>query len=268
MALNSRVHNIYERSQMQLLINRLSLDESVRKAATYPYTNGQRCINTDRLNNVINETLTKTYSSEKTKSYAEKQLDLLNIKGYCKIILNFAEGDDDSQIADSINVIIDGYCLNRTVYNTVVQAFELCGYFMSCEYWTPGKKEFVFQFEPLFQDVSYTKQNIPHYIYHVTKPTILHKIQRNGITPRSKNTQFNYPPRCYFFTELDEELIRWFAEDSEKVQEDQDCLVLTVDTTKLNNDVKFWEDKLFDGSVAIYTYDNIPPTAIVNYQKI
>ena len=267
MVLNSRRHNIYERSQIELLINRLSLDERIRKAPTYPYANGQQCISTIIPNTIVNETLTKTFSSEKTKSYVEKQLEVLNIKGFYKIILNYTQGDTDSQIADSINVVIDGYCLNRTVYNTVVQAFELCGYFLSCEYWTPYKKEYVFQFEPHFQDNSSSKQNIPRYIYHITKPTILHKIQRNGITPKSKNKQFSYPPRCYFFTVFDEDLMRWFAEYSEKVQEEQDYLVVTVDTTKLNDDVKFWTDKSFDSSVAIYTYDNIPPTAIVNFQK-
>lgn len=154
MVLNSRKHNIYERSQIQLLINRLSLDESVRKAATYPYTNGQQCLNTNTHNTVVNETLTKTFSSEKTKLYVEKQLEVLNIKGFYKIILNFTQGDTDSQIVDSINVVIDGYCLNRTVYDTVVYAFELCGYFLSCEHWTPYKKEYVFQFEPHFKEKS------------------------------------------------------------------------------------------------------------------
>ena len=156
MVLNSRRHNIYERSQIELLINRLSLDERIRKAPTYPYAHGQQCINTIIPNTIVNETLTKTFSSEKTKSYVEKQLEVLNIKGFYQIILNFTQEDTDSQIADRMNVVIDGYCLNRTVYNTVVQAFELCGYFLSCEYWTPYKKEYVFQFEPQFQDDSYT----------------------------------------------------------------------------------------------------------------
>ena len=44
--------------------------------------------------------------------------------------------------------------------------------------------------------------------------------------------------------------------------------MLEIDTKKLNNNIKFYEDPQFSGGLAVWCFDNIPPTAIsVNYHE-
>lgn len=46
--------------------------------------------------------------------------------------------------------------------------------------------------------------------------------------------------------------------------EDKEYVLLTIDISKLPNDIKFYCDPLAFG--AIFTYDNIPPNAIINIE--
>lgn len=258
-------HNPYQRSETGLYFNKKTLEERILQLPRYPHTQGQHRIfyKTKK----IHETLTKTFPTLKTKEYVEKEVNRLNLKGSIKFFIN--DFDEVSlginhNIADSVNVVIDDYIMTQELYNILIKSFEFCGYYLSNEYWSTNTNEFVTQFEPKYQDMSYNHNEIGNYIYHVTTPSFFQKIQKQGFIPKSRNKNYNYPPRCYFFTVNDKALMRWFMIESGKLKGGQDCVILTLDTSKIKNDVKFWMDKLFDSDIAVYTYDNIPFSAIVD----
>ena len=262
-------NNPYQRTYTKLLNNFKALNENVRSLPVIPYTEGQLCVKGKRYY-CLNETLTKTFPTLKTIDYVNNTLSKFKPKGEIKYFINDFNLNDlgyDHHIADSVNFVIEGQIMTQELYDTLIQSFELCGYYLSDEYWTEGRKEFVTQFEPKFQDEFYNNNEIGDELYHVTTINHLNKIKKIGFIPKSTNKKFNYPPRCYFFTIKDIEFMKWFMLNSAKTKQGQDCAVLTINTNLIKNNIRFYTDKLFDGGIAVYTYDNIPSSAIVNVEQ-
>lgn len=259
------VKNEFQRTMRGLLENRKTLNEEILYAKHYPHTKGQRLVNGKKYN-VLTEGLTMTYPTAKTINYIKDTLKKKHLP-----IGEFIENnyDGESDIADSINVVVDGYSLTQEVNDTLVHLFDTCGYYQSVFYWDNEKGDGVYQFEPKYQEHNYQGTEIGKYLYHVTTPSHYNKIMKQGFIPKSRNKKFNYPPRCYFFTEKDVEFIKEFMFYSDKAQKGDELILITVDVDKLKDGIKFWRDQLFVGTdIAVYTYDNIPNSAIVEVEKI
>lgn len=259
------LENKYMRTMRGLLEHHRTLSEALLCAKEYPYTIGQKQRNRMK-NKRLFEGLIKTYPTSKTIQFIKHVLKKKNLP-----IGKFIENNyyNESDIADSINVITDGYSLTQDLNDTLIKSFDSCGYYLSTFYWTEDKNDGVYQFEPKYREEDLKGKEIGDYLYHITTANHYNKIMKQGFIPKSRSKKFNYPPRCYFFTEDDIEFMKEFMINSGKVKYNSELIVITIDTSKLNDDIKFWDDQLFVGEdIAVYTYDNIPTSAIINVEKI
>ena len=259
------LENKYLRTMKGLLEHRRRLSKSLLEAKEYPYTNGQKQLNRAQ-NKHLFEGLIKTYPTDKTINHIKNVLRKKELP-----IGEFIENNyyGESDIADSINVIVDCYSVTQELNDTLIKLFDSCGYYLSTFYWTEDKNNGVYQFEPKYREEEYKGIEIGDFLYHVTTIGHYNKIIKQGFIPKSKNKIFDYPPRCYFFTEKNVDFMKEFMIDSRKAKEGEELVLITVDTNKLSDDIKFWDDQLFVGEdIAVYTYNNIPTSAIINVERI
>lgn len=267
----NKVINPYLRTMSGLMENRRTLPKKVMNAPIYPFVKGQKCVNGVKFN--INEGLTRTYPTVKTVEYIKSVINRLPNKdeGNIEFFINDYKGglDSDYDVADFVNVVIDGYIVTQDLYDTIVKLFDSCGYYESSVYWSKEGDDLIIQVEPKFQNESYSSTEIGDYLYHITTLNGWRKIQKNGFVPKSKNAKFNYPPRCYFFTKDDDEFMIEFMVTSDKLKKGDKAVILTIDTSKVKDTVKFWQDPLFVGAdIAVYTYENIPLNTVVDTKEI
>lgn len=219
--------------------------------------------------NTIKEGLVRTYPTEKTISYIKNTINKSNIKGGVKINITDIYGGlgEDYEIADSIEVKINSSIVDNA-YDLIKKLFDSCGYYETLKRWTKTKKTLIIVFEPKFPDESYSANDLSDNFYHITTLQGWDKIQKMGFVPRGKNSIYNYPPRCYFFIEDDFDLMTEFMSQN-KLKRGDKAVILTLDTSKIKKDVRFWIDKQFiGGDVAVYTYENIPPNTIIDAKEI
>lgn len=220
--------------------------------------------------NNMNEGLIKTYPLDKSIKYIIRKYDL-----------------SDEQIKiDSVNygiMTIDIICLilpnniSKNIIGDIKHDFRTCGYFNSQK---PKQIEntnfFVLIFEPKFtQNISDNVRKHCKYLYHSAPKSYLNKIIKKGLIPKSKNSLFFYPDRTFFM--VGDKLNTNQLDALKDIQntrnanielysniEDKEYVLLTIDISKLPNDINFYCDPLAFG--AIFTYDNIPPNAIINIE--
>lgn len=119
-----------------------------------------------------------------------------------------------------------------------------------------------------------TKVEINTPLYHLA-PDILYKhIQQRGLTPKTKSKISTHPERIYLLYPTtdsdyyDVALTLWTSlPESNAKNAIQDYYLLEVDTTKLSKH-KFYNDPLFYmAEGAVWTYQNIPTSAIEVVKK-
>lgn len=216
---------------------------------------------------VLSEGLIKTYPTKKTIDYVYNYVGVDDLKFYC----NTENELNDNDVIDIVTVIADSNNNNiALIRDNVIHAMEVCGYVLSTEYDVRenGKDETCWQFEPKYNDI----QNVPmfSYLYHVSTYDKKEKIKANGLTPRSDSIHFKYPPRIYLFTDL--KMADWYINYGGKnskeyvdkeLKKGNKFLIYQIGCSKLSKDIKFYRDGMMPFGTAIYTYDNIPPSAIV-----
>lgn len=140
--------------------------------------------------------------------------------------------------------ILDGY-LNKY------------GYFLCNEVsWGDGwaRLQYEKKFDTNITDL--VKRN--RYIYHICPDYLRDKITRQGITPhKSKFNGFRNDYRCYFF-------IKDFSFQNDI--ETNAYLLITIDTRKIEQDIKFYVDPRMDNGT--YTLQGIGPNAIVDIEEL
>ena len=108
-------------------------------------------------------------------------------------------------------------------------------------------------------------------LYHVTPDFYWDKIERIGLTPKSQSKLANHPGRIYLvksdeYPELEgsqsdiADLADIIADASSNKDRIEQMYVLQIDPSKLNS--KFYYDPNFQMGIGVWTYGNIPPTAI------
>lgn len=104
---------------------------------------------------------------------------------------------------------------------------------------------------------------IPKYVYHTTTTRFVDKIKQIGLTPKTLEKRSAHPERIYVsLSKKDSDLL--FKGLKQHFGKNQG-VELTIDTSLLKG--TFYEDPNFKGQGA-YTYQNIPPQAIVGYTPI
>ena len=117
----------------------------------------------------------------------------------------------------------------------------------------------IFSFEAKYDP----EVELPKYVYHITTTKFVDKIKQIGLTPKTLEKRSAHPERIYAsLSKKDSDfLFRGLKQHFGKNQ----GVELTIDTSLLKG--TFYEDPNFKGQGA-YTYQNIPPQAIVGYTPI
>lgn len=211
-----------------------------------------------------------------------KALDLvcnnLTSKGYPIKPNNFQIDcpNDDGTIYGHIRLMVVFNYLNREINDILINSFNASGYHLGKTFNrvdANGEKCIVFQFEPKFQ-TNVTNPNIGTLLYHVTTANAARKIMQQGFCPsnRTKNG-FKYGGRCYFFTVYDKSLFVNYMNEATKKNItgkntfNYDFEIITIDRRRIK-DVDFFTDPNFGRKIAVFTYSNIPPSAIVKQEKL
>lgn len=153
--------------------------------------------------------------------------------------------------------------------------FKSCGYFRACAdrvYEKEGLR--VIQYEPYHYE-TYKRLTIPKMIYHITTRDNRDDIIENGFiahgSKESDGKKFYYPPRNFFFTKHNEDLIINYMYIAEKVKmsniDNNETTLFHIDTSGLKH-IKFYSDPLYNEKEAVYTYEDISPEHIDHYIDI
>lgn len=245
------------------------------KPTNIPYNSDKRVVYTIPKEHSLEEGLIKTYPTSKAIDYVCKEL---NEKGYPVTPQYFytAIPNDDNTIYGKIVFMIPFDYLNKEIDDILKQCFNLCGYYLGAFFKQSDDLDnpcLVYQFEPKYQT---NKENstFSRYLFHATTANAAKKILKHGFCPSNRGKKvFNYDARCYFFTVYNKSLFDSFMEQSEKENKinshssNNDFKVITIDIEKCG-DVTFFTDPNFDYNIAVYTYENIPPSAIVKCEDL
>lgn len=220
----------------------------------------------------INEGLISTYPSERVRNVILRKFGLMDEQVEIRRI-SANEGD-----VDLITIIIPKNS-TKDYIGDITHEMETCGYFRSQEMqpYCGGNVYGVLVFEPKYSNNISTKiRESCHYLYHCTDSVNINKILKKGLIPRSNNALFMFPDRIYAFKGdvLTQEQIEIMYQIQMKHNEDisgtknpiekLEYYLLTIDINKIPQDVKLYSDPLSKG--AVFTNDNIPPSAIVDVQ--
>lgn len=222
----------------------------------------------DEDDSIIGEGLVKTYPIDKSINYIVRKYGLREKQIQLKTLDNGIK---------PINVIlailpnsIDGNTLGDIKHD-----FQTCGYFdHQAPKQVPNTNYFFIIFEPKFsQDISEFVRQSYQYLYHSTSTIYLDKIAKNGLIPKSKNSLFLYPDRTFLMVgnKLNNKQLNVLKNvqnarnkhvDTNNPIENKEYALITIDVSKLPTDIRFYCDPTAYG--AIFTYDSIPPQAILS----
>lgn len=148
--------------------------------------------------------------------------------------------------------------------------FHHHGYFRSTPdrvYKSSGEEIRVLQYEAYRYETS-KRIRLPKQIWYLTTPEYKDSILEKGfiVSCQPKVNWIHYPPRNYFFRKLDVRLFQRYLYQSEKIDnekfDENDVVMFTVNTD-LIPDIMFFNDPSFYEKEAVYTYDDVPASSIV-----
>ena len=167
--------------------------------------------------------------------------------------------------------------LDRNIPNNIMgdirHFMQSCGYF---ECTTPQiqNNKIVLVFEPHFtKNISDDIRRKYRFLYHATPTVYVQKILKMGLVPKSKNMLFLYHSRicCMRGNNLSKEQIS-VLKNVQTVRgrsphyDNNEYTILKINVAQLPQDIKFYADPM--ASNAIFTHDNIPPSAICVQGKL
>lgn len=210
----------------------------------------------------LNEGLIKTYPPETTLRYIKGLYNLKDEQIACIDSRAKEAGDESKKFA----VFIKN---TKELVDSIKKAFDLCGYTLSIENYIG--ENVLLQFIPKYSgEITDKVQEIGHLV-HITPVYNKESILKNGLSPRLKNNMFIHNGRIYFFPN-DRRLYREihfqmddFEKNLKNKRNNQVWTLFTITVDKLKNTKFFFDPNYLYG---IYTYDNIPPSAITGYVDV
>lgn len=129
-------------------------------------------------------------------------------------------------------------------------------------------------FEPKFQKSINDEISEHETLIHISPYYNRDKIIKYGFSPKFKNNMFNYEGRIYFFSTLSkiENILALsadiaLAKDSEKTKNVFDFYYVNPQELVKDEKVEFHRDSMLSDAIAYWTYDNIPPTYIIDVKR-
>lgn len=118
-------------------------------------------------------------------------------------------------------------------------------------------------------EAKYDEQEAPEtFYYHISPDIYSDKIDRIGLTPRSRGKLSSHPDRVYLLNPVDEDDIVLVADrllqsmSPQEQSKSKGLYVYKIDPSKIRN-AKFYTDPNFNmANGAVWTYNNIPPAAM------
>ncbi len=213
---------------------------------------------------MINEFVSQTISPEKTISTLKKRykIDPKNLgNNPDKISITFDNYDKEN--IDEIIKFMDSFGWYPS---------SLASYFRDTKFgnitlssFIEEKKPFTILFEAKY-DTEVT--DLPSVAYHVVPDLYGKKIERYGLTPKTKSKIATHPERIYLLINADEEDIETLCYElhqklsMESQNRIHSYLILEIDLKRLPNH-RFYNDPNFSvGGEGIWTFQNIPPIYI------
>ena len=225
--------------------------------------------------NCLEEGLIKTYPTAKALEYV---CNTLTQKGYPITPKQFQINtpNDDKTIYGHITLMVLLSYLNKEIDTVLKQGFNACGYHLGATFNrvdVHGNPCVVYQFEPKFQ-TNQTNTTLGQYLFHVTTANAANKIMQQGFCPSFRGKkEFKYDARCYFFTVYDKPLFAHYMKEAGKRNRisknsfNNDFKIITIDRNKCDK-ITFYTDPNFSKNIAVFTYDNVPPSAIIRCEDL
>ena len=219
----------------------------------------------------INEGLIKTYPIDKTKNFIIKKYGLSGDQ------IQISQMNNGILSVDVIGIILPN-SVSKNIIGNIKHDLRTCGYFINqAPIAISNTNFFIMVFEPKFsQEISDIIKRKYQYLYHQTPQIYIKKIIKNGLIPKSNNALFFYPDRTFLM--VGDKLNPKQIDALKNIQkernthinvknplEKKEYSIITIETSKLPSDIMFYCDPLAHG--AIFTYDNIPPNAIINIES-
>lgn len=222
--------------------------------------------------NCLNEGLIKTYPIEKVIKLLTRKFQL----SPDQIQIETTEFED---IPIKCITLFFPLNIDKNTIGDIKHEMNTCGYFVAQDLFHDILNNISYiLFEPKYtQDVSDIIRSKYSVLYHMTSSLFINKIKNNGLCPSSKNSTFLYPKRVFFMkgdTLNDEQkymlnTIKQIRDNSDNAKQNpfynQQAYLLTLDLNKIPKDVKMYADP-FTSPGSFFTYDNIPPSAIINIE--
>jgi hypothetical protein len=218
---------------------------------------------------LLNEGLINSINYDKAIQKISDLIKKYNLEGNCFLY----EGKDRIEL----DINDDNIYHKKDFYSEFMQLLNLLGYYIANYKLNKNDEEFVngeisFEFfiknKPIlflnkkYDIVIYNKKlgkadtNMPEYLFHVTLPKHLDKIEKSGLVAKSKRQIQNHPERIYLFSGVDG------CYDYIEYKKMNDYIILKINVKSLYN-LKLYEDPKYTPDVeAFYTYDNIPPFSL------
>jgi hypothetical protein len=125
-------------------------------------------------------------------------------------------------------------------------------------------------FEKKFDD----KVELEPYYYHITSDVYADEIERIGLVPKSHSKQTAHPGRVYLLNPTSPSNIKkvaaaLFNKSKPEIQEKTNYIIVyRVNTDKVNNLEVYEDPNFFIADGAVWTYKNIPPSALERFLEI
>lgn len=156
----------------------------------------------------------------------------------------------------------------------LVHAMDTCGYHLGQKRVLPFSdgKFLILQFEAKHQEnIAEKLRTEETTLLHITPAYNRNSIVAIGLSPKAKNSLFNYPNRVYFLrgsTSIQRviEIAKQLSNANQSKGNNQKYIVLRLDLERIPKETKFFFDPNYQFSV--FTTENIRPEAIVDIQEL
>jgi len=263
-------------------VNKILREEKLIKNFNFVFARRFGDVIGDIFDGRIDEGLIKSYPADKVENIVRRHLGLDNDNRKEYLFRSIGENG-----GDVFSFLLPTKSQYRGAMETNIErAMNACGYYLANSFLdkytiselkggTREKQENpiefkILQYEKNFDDIVNVKQW--SYIYHITSKRHLENIRKIGLMPKSTNNAFNYPERVYFMkgsvqrSEAKKlaDMLKYVKENNPNfnplLKNNNDYVLLQIDTSNLNDNMIFYNGQ--DFSSEIFTYSNIPPSAI------
>lgn len=217
----------------------------------------------------LGEALIRTYPLDKVKIALEKRCGIYDDQ------IIFEKRENNGVCVTLIGVAIP-YNSSKEYIGKIVNTMNTYGYnqMSRLERNSDLPQIGILAFEPKYtEDISEEVREKYKYLFHTTSSSHLEKIKKYGLVPKEGDNVFMYPNRVYCLNgdSLNDEQIELIrriqlSKDEVKNKINKQFYLLTIDISKLPKNIKMYSDP--NSVDSIFTYDNIPPSAIVKYEPL